>query len=186
MVDAAQNLKIRRISSHSLFGIGSARALFTLSALRISHAWTPSHTNQSSLFRNTHRFMSNNEVEKAQAAAGDAGAPTIFDKLLSGAIPSDKVYEDDQVYAFRDVNPQAPVHMLVIPKVRDGLTQLSKARTDQKALLGHLMYVAGQLGQQECPNGFRLVVNDGVQGSQSVYHLHIHILGGRQMGWPPG
>eukprot|EP00977_Amphora_coffeiformis_P024344 scaffold15561_cov179-Amphora_coffeaeformis.AAC.1 len=129
-----------------------------------------------------------NEVDKAKEAAANAadGAPTVFDKILSGEWKSDKVYEDDQVYAFRDINPVAPVHVLVIPKVRDGLTQLSKARDDQKALLGHLTMVAGQIGQQECPDGFRLVINDGVQGAQSVYHLHIHVIGGRTMGWPPG
>lgn len=64
---------------------------------------------------------------------------------------------DDDVFAFRDINPQAPIHILVIPKKRDGLTQLSKAREDQKAILGHLMYVAGQIAQKECPNGFRYV-----------------------------
>jgi len=127
-----------------------------------------------------------NEVDKAKQAADSAGGPTVFDKILSGEWKSDKVYEDDQVYAFRDINPVAPVHILVIPKVRDGLTQLSKARDDQKALLGHLTMVAGQIGQRECPDGFRLVINDGVQGAQSVYHLHIHVMGGRTMGWPPG
>jgi histidine triad (HIT) family protein len=128
------------------------------------------------------------EVDKAKQAAGnaDSGAPTVFDKILSGEWSSDKVHDDDLCYAFRDINPQAPVHILVIPKVRDGLTQLSKAREDQKALIGHLTYVAGQIGNKECPNGFRLVINDGVEGAQSVYHLHIHILGGRTMGWPPG
>ena len=131
---------------------------------------------------------SNNEVDKAKeaAATADSGAPTVFDKILSGEWKSDKVYEDDLIYAFRDINPQAPVHILVIPKHRDGLTQLSKARADQTALIGHLTYMAAQIGQQECPEGFRLVINDGVHGAQSVYHLHIHILGGRTMGWPPG
>mmetsp|Transcript_19106 Transcript_19106/g.26294 ORF Transcript_19106/g.26294 Transcript_19106/m.26294 type:complete len:118 (+) Transcript_19106:248-601(+) len=75
---------------------------------------------------------------------------------------------------------------LLSPKKRDGLTSLSNAREDQKSLLGHLMYVAQSVGKKECPDGFRLVVNDGKDGAQSVYHLHIHILGGRQMGWPPG
>ena len=127
------------------------------------------------------------EVDKAKEAAGtDAGAPTVFDKILSGEWSSDKVYEDDLAFAFRDINPQAPVHVLVIPKKRDGLTQLSLAREDQKDVLGHLIYVAGQIGKKECPDGFRLVINDGVEGAQSVYHLHVHVLGGRTMGWPPG
>uniref|UniRef100_A0A7S2EDW6 HIT domain-containing protein n=1 Tax=Trieres chinensis TaxID=1514140 RepID=A0A7S2EDW6_TRICV len=129
------------------------------------------------------------EVDKAIAASapsGDDDPPTIFDKIVSGDIPSTKVYEDDTVLAFRDVSPQAPTHVLVIPKARDGLTQLSKAREDQEGLLGHLLYVAQEVGKKECPNGFRLVINDGKDGAQSVYHLHIHVLGGRQMGWPPG
>ena len=129
------------------------------------------------------------EVQKAQEAAAanaDTAPPTIFDKLVSGEIPSDKVYEDDSVLAFRDIAPQGPVHICLIPKKRDGLTQLCKAREDQKAMLGHLMYVAGQIGAKECPKGFRIVVNDGADGAQSVYHLHLHIIGGRQMNWPPG
>jgi histidine triad (HIT) family protein len=131
------------------------------------------------------------EVAKAIAAAASAAVtddhpPTLFDKIVTGAIPCDKVYEDDTVLAFRDINPQAPVHVVVIPKHRNGLTQLSKAVGSNKEVLGHLFFVAGQIGQKECPNGFRLVVNDGSDGAQSVYHLHIHVLGGRQMQWPPG
>ena len=123
------------------------------------------------------------------AAAGrvpDSAPPTIFDKILSKEIPSAVVYEDDRALAFRDVSPQGPTHVLVIPRDRDGLTQLSKAREDQKELLGHLMYVAAQVGKTECPEGYRLVINDGKHGAQTVYHLHIHVIGGRQMGWPPG
>ena len=128
------------------------------------------------------------EVQKAQAAAAaaDTAPSTIFDKIVAGEIPANKVYEDDSVLAFRDVNPQAPVHVLVIPKQRNGLTMLSKAVEAQKDILGHLFYVAGVVGKQECPSGFRIVVNDGKDGAQSVYHLHLHVLGGRQMKWPPG
>lgn len=130
----------------------------------------------------------NDEVQKAQEAAtlADGGAPTVFDKIISGEWSSDKIHEDDLCLAFRDITPQAPVHFLVIPKNRDGLTQLSKAREDQKALLGHLMFVAQELGQKECPEGFRISINDGKDGAQSVYHLHLHVMGGRQMAWPPG
>ncbi len=85
-----------------------------------------------------------------------------------------------------DINPQAPVHIIVIPKHRDGLTKLSNARENQKDILGHLMYVAQSVGKKECPDGFRIVINDGEHGAQSVYHLHLHVLGGRQMEWPPG
>jgi histidine triad (HIT) family protein len=142
--------------------------------------------------------MQDDEVSKAKEAAAQinqqsssshedgAGPNTVFDKLLSGEWPTDKVYEDEKAFAFRDANPQAPVHILVIPRHRDGLVSLSKAREDQKELLGHLMYVAQQVGKKECPNGFRIVINDGQDGAQSVYHLHLHVLGGRQMRWPPG
>jgi len=113
--------------------------------------------------------------------------PTAFDKILSGEWSCNKVYEDELCLAFHDLHPQGPVHVIVIPKNRDGLTRLSNAREDQKDILGHLMYVAAtEVGHKMCPNGFRIVINDGKHGSQSVYHLHLHVIGGRQMGWPPG
>ena len=129
------------------------------------------------------------EVLKALEAtqAGDTGDPTIFDKILAKQIPSTPVHEDDLCYAFRDINPQAPTHVLLIPKIRAGLTQIRHANPEQHCiLLGHMMCVAAKIGREECRGGFRLVVNDGKNGAQSVYHLHIHILGGRQMMWPPG
>ncbi|PRW60504.1 14 kDa zinc-binding [Chlorella sorokiniana] len=129
------------------------------------------------------------EVERAQAAAAqaDSGAPTIFDKIISKQIPAQIIYEDEDALAFRDINPQGPVHFLVIPKVRNGLTQLAKAKEEHKPLLGHLLYVAAQVAKQEgLSQGYRVVVNDGPNGCQSVYHLHLHIIGGRQMNWPPG
>ena len=132
----------------------------------------------------------NNEVKVTQASStilSDDEAPTIFDKILDGEIPADVVYEDDLCLAFGDVAPQAPVHLLLIPKRRDGLTQLSKAREDQVSVLGHMLFQAQQIAKDEgLEDGFRIVINDGPAGSQSVYHLHIHILGGRQMTWPPG
>jgi len=134
------------------------------------------------------------EEEKAKKAAKEyvssdndkAGPATVFDKILSGEWSSNKVYEDDLCLAFRDITPQAPTHILVIPKKRDGLTKLSNARSDQKEILGHLTYVAQEVGKKECPKGFRVVINDGEDGCQSVYHLHLHVLGGRSMKWPPG
>lgn len=134
------------------------------------------------------------EVAAAKAAAEEyqssdkdgAGPETAFDNILSGKWPSDKVHEDNRALAFRDINPQAPVHIIVIPKDRDGLTKLSNAREDQTDILGHLLYVAQRVGKKECPDGFRIVINDGEHGAQSVYHLHLHVLGGRQLGWPPG
>mmetsp|Transcript_19624 Transcript_19624/g.45773 ORF Transcript_19624/g.45773 Transcript_19624/m.45773 type:complete len:197 (-) Transcript_19624:74-664(-) len=161
--------------------ISLVRALSALSTTNFSRSYSSASV----------LAMSSNEVQKAKDAAannagGDEEPPTIFDKILSGDIPADKIHDDDLCIAFRDVNPQAPVHFLVIPKNRDGLTQLSKAREDQKSVLGHMMYVAQMLGKKECPGGFRVVVNDGSDGAQSVYHLHIHVIGGRQMAWPPG
>lgn len=90
-----------------------------------------------------------------------------------------------QCVAFDDINPQAPVHFLVIP--RKPITQLSKAEDSDEALLGHLLIVARRIAKErKLDNGFRIVINDGPVGAQSVYHLHIHVLSGRQMQWPPG
>jgi diadenosine tetraphosphate (Ap4A) HIT family hydrolase len=123
----------------------------------------------------------------AAAVTLDTGAPTLFDKIVSREIPATVVYEDESVLAFRDINPQAPVHVVLIPKRRDGLTQLSKADARHKDVLGQLLLAAKRVADQEgLDNGFRVVINDGPNGCQSVYHLHLHLLGGRQMKWPPG
>jgi histidine triad (HIT) family protein len=134
-----------------------------------------------------------NEVDLAKGAAStdpaiNPNAPTFFDKLVSKEIPADIIYEDDLVMAFNDISPQGPVHFLVIPKNKDGLNRLCNAREDHKSLLGHMMVVAAQCARDRglAEDGYRLVVNDGKQGAQSVYHLHIHVIGGRQMQWPPG
>ncbi|GBP37239.1 Histidine triad nucleotide-binding protein 1 [Eumeta japonica] len=128
--------------------------------------------------------MAGGEVELAQSAS--PGGDTIFGKILRKEIPAKFVYEDDQCVAFHDVNPQAPTHILVIP--RKAIPQLSKSGDDDEQLLGHLLVVARKVAAQQGldQTGFRLVVNDGKNAAQSVYHLHIHILGGRQMQWPPG
>jgi len=113
---------------------------------------------------------------------------TIFGKIARKEIPSNVVYEDDQVLAFRDIAPQAPIHIVLIPKVKDGLTQLSRVEERHKALLGHLVYVAAEIARKEglAEDGWRLVINDGRNAGQTVFHLHLHILGGREMAWPPG
>uniref|UniRef100_A0A6M2E2W5 Putative zinc-binding protein of the histidine triad hit family n=1 Tax=Amblyomma tuberculatum TaxID=48802 RepID=A0A6M2E2W5_9ACAR len=123
------------------------------------------------------------EVQKAQLASetGD----TIFGKIVKGEIPTKFIYEDDKCVAFHDINPQAPVHFLVIPK--KAIPQLSKAEEADKDILGHIMYVAQHVAkEQKLDKGFRVVINDGPQGCQSVYHIHLHVMGGRQMNWPPG
>jgi histidine triad (HIT) family protein len=111
---------------------------------------------------------------------------TIFAKIIAGEIPAERLYEDDHVVAFRDINPQAPVHVLVVP--RKPLVSVAHADAEDAELLGRLLLaaarVARELGLE--PGGYRLVTNIGDQGGQSVYHLHVHLLGGRQMSWPPG
>merc|ERR1711957_405452 len=98
------------------------------------------------------------------------------------------IYEDEQCLAFRDIAPVAPTHFLVIPKNRDGLTGISKAEPRHEALLGHLMVTAAKVAKQEKldENGYRLVINEGTEGCQSVFHLHIHVIGGKQLSCPPG
>jgi histidine triad (HIT) family protein len=98
------------------------------------------------------------------------------------------VYEDELVYAFRDIAPTAPSHIVIVPKVRGRLSQLSKATEEDKPLLGHLMWAAAEVARREGlgESGFRIVINDGKQGCQSVYHLHLHLIGGKQLSWPPG
>ena len=110
---------------------------------------------------------------------------TIFSKIIKKEIPADIVYEDDLALAFRDVNPQAPVQILVIPK--QAIAKISEAETQDQALLGHLLLVCSKVAKdQGLEKGFRLVINNGDDGGQTVYHLHIHILGKRFMQWPPG
>ncbi|KAM3863312.1 adenosine 5'-monophosphoramidase HINT1 [Diretmus argenteus] len=123
------------------------------------------------------------EIAKAQTA--QPGGDTIFGKIIRKEIPVKILYEDDQCLAFPDIAAQAPTHFLVIPK--KPIVQLSKAEEGDAALLGHLMIVAKKLAEQQgLSDGYRVVVNDGPNGGQSVYHIHVHVLGGRQMGWPPG
>eukprot|EP00331_Platyophrya_macrostoma_P030123 CAMPEP_0176437606 /NCGR_PEP_ID=MMETSP0127-20121128/18735_1 /TAXON_ID=938130 /ORGANISM="Platyophrya macrostoma, Strain WH" /LENGTH=126 /DNA_ID=CAMNT_0017821291 /DNA_START=88 /DNA_END=468 /DNA_ORIENTATION=+ len=110
---------------------------------------------------------------------------TIFEKFATGEIKCNAIYEDDKCLAFRDINPAAPVHILLIPKKK--ITQLSLAEESDAEILGHLMVTVGKIAKQEkLDEGFRIVVNDGKQGGQTVYYLHIHILGGGQCTWPPG
>lgn len=123
----------------------------------------------------------------AALSAAPSDSPTIFDKIINKEIPAKVVYEDEKALAFRDVNPQAPTHILIVPKVKDGLTGLSVAEERHVEILGYLLYITKVVAKQEGLNdGFRVVINDGPIGCQSVYHLHIHLLGGRQMDWPPG
>lgn len=110
---------------------------------------------------------------------------TIFGKIIRREIPADIVYEDNLCLAFRDVNPQAPVHVLIIPK--QPIAKLADAESQDHALMGHLLLTAKRVADQlELTNGYRVVINTGEDGGQTVYHLHLHLMGGRAMGWPPG
>jgi histidine triad (HIT) family protein len=110
---------------------------------------------------------------------------TIFSKIIRREIPADIVYEDDLALAFRDVHPQAPVHILVIPK--KAIAKLADAESGDHALMGHLLLTVKRVAELVgLTDGYRVVINTGPDGGQTVYHLHLHILGGRQMSWPPG
>ena len=174
------------------------RLSIAASSLLVKHS-ALSHIQAFSLSRFRHypinfRAMSTaDEVSAAAAAAStdpaiNPNAPTFFDKIVSKEIPAKIIYEDERCLAFRDINPQGPVHFLVIPKDKAGLNRLSNAQEHHKEILGHLMYTAQKVAKEEGlgADGFRVVVNDGANGAQSVYHLHIHVIGGRQMSWPPG
>ncbi|MEH2161325.1 MAG: histidine triad nucleotide-binding protein [Nostoc sp.] len=110
---------------------------------------------------------------------------TIFSKIIRREIPADIIYEDDLVLAFKDIHPQAPVHILVIPK--KPIPTLADAESQDHALLGHLLLTAKRVAEEAgLKNGYRVVINAGDDGGQTVHHLHLHILGGRQLDWPPG
>ncbi len=109
----------------------------------------------------------------------------VFCQILSGQRPSDPVYEDELVYAFRDVNPQAPTHILIVPKKH--IARLVDLVADDIPLMGRMVYAAKLIAEQEgIGAGFRLVINNGALGGQSVFHIHLHLIGGRPMRWPPG
>ena len=111
---------------------------------------------------------------------------TIFTKIINKEIPADILFEDDDVLAFRDINPQAPIHFLVIPKKE--IKTLNDIEENDKDLIGKLFIIAKQLAKSEgiSDNGYRTIFNCNEQGAQTVYHIHLHVLGGRQMTWPPG
>lgn len=112
-------------------------------------------------------------------------AKTLFEKIIAREIPASIVYEDEQCVAFKDINPGAPVHVLLVP--RKAIPRLCDATAEDQALLGHLMLTAAKVAEQQgCGDAFRLAVNNGAAVGQSVFHLHLHILGGRSMQWPPG
>ncbi|MCK5077851.1 MAG: histidine triad nucleotide-binding protein [Calditrichia bacterium] len=110
----------------------------------------------------------------------------LFCKIAEGEIPSDIVYEDNEVVAFKDINPQAPVHVLIIPKKH--IAKIADISSDDQLLIGKLIFTANNLGREMgiSEDGYRLVFNNGKNAGQEVYHIHLHLLGGRSMQWPPG
>lgn len=155
-----------RLKSNFLHDTVNVNKVLCVRALRTS----PSH----------HRETEEELAQKPQVI----GTPTIFDKIISKEIPTDILYEDKDCLAFTDVNPQAPTHFLVIPKRR--IPMLEVAEESDEQILGKLLLVARSLAKKKLKEGFRVVINNGVHGCQSVYHLHLHVLGGRQLKWPPG
>jgi histidine triad (HIT) family protein len=113
-------------------------------------------------------------------------AECLFCKIIAGDIPADTVYESDHVIAFRDINPTAPTHVLVIP--REHIASLNDASTEHRDLLGDLLLAAREVAASEgiSENGYRLVVNTMKGAGQEVFHIHVHVIGGRRLGWPPG
>ena len=111
---------------------------------------------------------------------------TLFEKICNKEIPATLVFEDERCVAFRDISPQAPLHILVIP--RKAIPRIGSAMTDDEGLLGHLLLTAAQVARSEgiAESGYRLVINNGPHGGEAVPHLHVHLLGGRQLVWPPG
>ncbi len=111
---------------------------------------------------------------------------TVFSKIIAREIPAQIVYEDDLCLAFHDIDAKAPVHILIIPKKE--IPRLASAQTGDEPLLGHLLLVARQIAEKEGlqDSGFRIVINNGPHAGESVPHLHVHLLGGRPMAWPPG
>lgn len=109
----------------------------------------------------------------------------LFCRILAGEIPANRVYEDELCIAFPDINPQAPTHLLIIPK--EHITSQARAVAAHKPLLGHLISAAADLARaQKLDKGYRVVINTGDDGGQTIHHLHLHLLGGRHMAWPPG
>lgn len=111
---------------------------------------------------------------------------TIFSKIIAGDIPADVVHEDDRILAFRDINPQGPVHILIIPK--EEIATVNDFDADQNELVGHMVTTAAEIARNQgiAEEGYRLVFNCNEDGGQEVEHVHLHLIGGRKMGWPPG
>jgi histidine triad (HIT) family protein len=110
---------------------------------------------------------------------------SIFTKIKNKEIPGNVIYEDDKCFALEDINPQAPVHILIIPHKE--IAKISDSTPEDKELLGHLLHVSKTIAQKyELENNYRLIINNGAGAGQSVFHIHVHLMGGRSLDWPPG
>jgi histidine triad (HIT) family protein len=110
---------------------------------------------------------------------------TLFQKIMDGEIPGQFEHEDEHCVALRDINPQAPTHLLIIPRIP--IPRVGEATQEDQSILGHLLFTAASLARKlNLENGFRIVINNGRDGGETVPHLHVHLLGGRELGWPPG
>jgi histidine triad (HIT) family protein len=115
----------------------------------------------------------------------DSAMTCIFCKIIQGQIPSTPLFQDELGYAFADINPKAPTHVLIVP--REHIPSLDEGSPDHQALLGHLLLAAASIARAKgLKDGYRIVVNTGEDGGQTVHHLHLHLLGGRMLTWPPG
>lgn len=110
--------------------------------------------------------------------------PTIFGRILRGEIPAERIHEDEHCIAFADIQPQAPVHLLVIP--RQHIPSLNEAEACHNTLLGHLLLVAAKVANEAGLEHWRTVINTGTEAGQTVFHMHVHVIGGRPLAWPPG
>lgn len=133
------------------------------------------------------RLRSNGDTLRARSILANVTpmSKTLFEKIIDGEIPGDIVFQDDHCVAFRDINPTAPMHILLVP--RKPIPRLCDAVDDDAPVLGHMLRVAPQIAEAEgLGDGFRLVINNGEKAGQTVFHLHMHIIGGRTLSWPPG
>ncbi|XP_071825481.1 uncharacterized protein [Apostichopus japonicus] len=149
-------------------------------------SWAPSGIVASKLHTSSIKLDEERDADlAAEARRRRKEKPNIFMKIINKEIEADILYEDDQVLAFRDVNPVAPIHFLVIPKKE--IPQISDATDADVEVLGKLLNTARKMADKEgLEKGYRIVINEGKHGCQSIYHLHVHVIGGRQMRWPPG
>lgn len=122
---------------------------------------------------------------KINSSPADILMSTIFQKIIAGEITADILHEDEQCIVIRDIEPQAPTHLLVIPK--KVIARIGESHLQDQSILGHLLHIAAKIAEKEkLFSGYRIVINNGPDGGETVPHLHIHVLGGRQMQWPPG